>query len=221
MTPRSPPRGRRQGRLATITFGYQPKASGQGTGQRPQGPAPGLKGYRPCRRPRQWVVDIFLESWHEGTLAGTLWLISRMLCRALANAMIILTNSKSMAGMISVNHSTHTSRSKKCLYVSLLQDGGSVDSAKWHGLHSKPLWKAVPCERRPGDQVISACMPPLRRHSCVYKSERPNPSPAHDAERPVVQNNAMEGVRLKHARTRDMMPRPSQKPSATPPTKSA
>ena len=27
-----PPRGRRQGRLATITFGYQPKASGKGTG---------------------------------------------------------------------------------------------------------------------------------------------------------------------------------------------
>ena len=64
-----------------------------------------LKGYRPCRRPRQWVVDIFLESWHEGTLAGTLWLISRMLCRALANAMIILTNSKSMAGMISFHSS--------------------------------------------------------------------------------------------------------------------
>ena len=101
---------------------------------------------------------------------------------------------------------THTSRSKKCLYVSLLQDGGSVDSANWQGLHSKPLWKAVPCERRPGDQVISACMPPLRRHSCVYKSEGPNPSPAHDAERPAVRNNAMEGVRRKHARTRDMMP---------------
>ena len=116
---------------------------------------------------------------------------------------------------------TGCSRSKKCPYVSLLQDGGSVDSAKWQGLHAKPLWKAVPCERRPGDQVISACMPPLRRHSFVYKSEGPNPSPAHDAERPAVQNNAMEGVPLKHTRTRDMMPRPSQKPSATPPTKSA
>ena len=101
---------------------------------------------------------------------------------------------------------THTSRSKKCLYLSLLQDGGSVDSAKWQGLHSKPLWKAVPCERRPGDQVISACMPPLRRHSCVYKSEGPNPSPAHDAERPAVQNNAMEGVRRKRDMTNDAPP---------------
>ena len=134
---------------------------------------------------------------------------------------------------------THTSRSKKCLYVSLLQDGGSVDSANWQGLHSKPLWKAVPCERRPGDQVISACMPPLRRHSCVYKSEGPNPSPAHDAERTAVRNNAMEGVRRKHARTRDMMPaaacatvnhhqntpqnrtKTKQKRSATPPTAAA
>ena len=40
VSPRSPPWGRRQGRLATITFGYQPKASGQdtarlGSGRRP------------------------------------------------------------------------------------------------------------------------------------------------------------------------------------------
>ena len=46
-----PPRGRRQGRLASITFGYQPKASGQDTGSPWQWPAPGFKGYRPCRRP--------------------------------------------------------------------------------------------------------------------------------------------------------------------------
>ena len=45
-----PPRGRRQGRHASITFGYQPKASGKGTGW-PSWPAPGFKGYRPCHRP--------------------------------------------------------------------------------------------------------------------------------------------------------------------------
>ena len=50
VSPRSPPWGRRLGRLASITFGYQPKASGKGTGW-PSWPAPGLKGYRPCRRP--------------------------------------------------------------------------------------------------------------------------------------------------------------------------
>ena len=38
-----PLRGRRQGRPATITFGYQPKASGKGTGQR--GRRPDLKAY--------------------------------------------------------------------------------------------------------------------------------------------------------------------------------
>ena len=37
-----PPRGRRQGRHASITFGYQPKASGKGTGW-PSWPAPGLR----------------------------------------------------------------------------------------------------------------------------------------------------------------------------------
>ena len=57
-----PPRGRRQGRHATITFGYQPKASGKGTGQRPSSrPAPGFKGYRPCRRPLSWAI--WLKSW--------------------------------------------------------------------------------------------------------------------------------------------------------------
>ena len=35
--------GRRQGRQATITFGYQPKASGKGTGQRPWGRRPDLR----------------------------------------------------------------------------------------------------------------------------------------------------------------------------------
>ena len=47
---RWPPWGRRQGRHATITFGYQPKASGKDT-RWPSWPAPGFKGYRPCRRP--------------------------------------------------------------------------------------------------------------------------------------------------------------------------
>ena len=42
-------KGRRQGRRAYITFGYQPKASGKDTGP---WPAPGFKGCRPCRRPR-------------------------------------------------------------------------------------------------------------------------------------------------------------------------
>ena len=51
VSPRSPPWGRRQGRHATITFGYQPKASGKDTGSPWQWPAPGFKGYRPCRRP--------------------------------------------------------------------------------------------------------------------------------------------------------------------------
>ena len=41
VTPRSPPWGRRQGRRATITFGYQPKASGKDTGW-PSWPAPGF-----------------------------------------------------------------------------------------------------------------------------------------------------------------------------------
>ena len=35
--------GRRQGRQATITFGYQPKASGKDTGQRPWGRRPDLR----------------------------------------------------------------------------------------------------------------------------------------------------------------------------------
>ena len=47
VTPRwrwgDPPWGRRLGRLATITFGYRPKASGQGTGRLGHGPAPGLR----------------------------------------------------------------------------------------------------------------------------------------------------------------------------------
>ena len=50
VTMRWPPWGRRLGRLVTITFGYQPKASGKGTAAA-LGPAPGFKGYRPCRRP--------------------------------------------------------------------------------------------------------------------------------------------------------------------------
>ena len=54
VTPRWAPWGRRQGRHATITFGYQPKASGKGTGW-PSWPAPGFKGYRPCRRPLSWT----------------------------------------------------------------------------------------------------------------------------------------------------------------------
>ena len=37
-------KGRRQGRRAYITFGYQPKASGKDTGP---WPAPGFKGYAP------------------------------------------------------------------------------------------------------------------------------------------------------------------------------
>ena len=57
-----PPWGRRQGRLATITFGYQPKASGKGTGQRPLGPAPGFKGYRPCRQPLSIGRSFFFET---------------------------------------------------------------------------------------------------------------------------------------------------------------
>ena len=49
-----PPRGRRQGRLATITFGYQPKASGKDTDRLGHGPAPGFKGLRLTagRRPK-------------------------------------------------------------------------------------------------------------------------------------------------------------------------
>ena len=50
VSPRWPRAGRRQGRHATITFGYQPKASGKGTGW-PSWPALGYKGYRPGRRP--------------------------------------------------------------------------------------------------------------------------------------------------------------------------
>ena len=46
--------GRRQGRQATITFGYQPKASGKGTDRLGHGPAPGFKGLRLTagRRPK-------------------------------------------------------------------------------------------------------------------------------------------------------------------------
>ena len=46
--------GRRQGASTHITFGYQPKASGISTGQRP-GPAPGFKGLRLTagRRPKK------------------------------------------------------------------------------------------------------------------------------------------------------------------------
>ena len=53
MTPRWRGPGRRQGRHATITFGYQPKASGKGTGG-PSWPAPGFKGLRLTagRRPK-------------------------------------------------------------------------------------------------------------------------------------------------------------------------
>ena len=40
-----PRAGRRQGRHATITFGYQPKASGKDTGQRPWGRRPDLRAY--------------------------------------------------------------------------------------------------------------------------------------------------------------------------------
>ena len=55
MSPRSPPRGRRQGRHATITFGYQPKASGKGTGQRPCGRRQDLRAtaHAPQTRPKQ------------------------------------------------------------------------------------------------------------------------------------------------------------------------
>ena len=40
-----PPRGRRQGRHATITFGYQPKASGKDTDRLGSGRRPDLKAY--------------------------------------------------------------------------------------------------------------------------------------------------------------------------------
>ena len=40
-----PPRGRRQGRHATITFGYQPKASGKDTARLGSGRRPDLKAY--------------------------------------------------------------------------------------------------------------------------------------------------------------------------------
>ena len=57
VTPRWARAGRRQGRLATITFGYQPKASGKDTGPGALGPAPGFKGYRPCRRPLECIME--------------------------------------------------------------------------------------------------------------------------------------------------------------------
>ena len=47
--------GRRLGRHASITFGYQAKASGKDTGCGCW-PSPGFKGYRPCRRPQQCAV---------------------------------------------------------------------------------------------------------------------------------------------------------------------
>ena len=50
VSPRLAPPGSAAG-TACITFGYQPKASGKDTDRLGHGPAPGLKGYRPCRRP--------------------------------------------------------------------------------------------------------------------------------------------------------------------------
>ena len=47
-----PKLGRRLGGHASITFGYQPKASGKDTGT---WPAPGLKGYRPGYVGPGWV----------------------------------------------------------------------------------------------------------------------------------------------------------------------
>ena len=57
--------GRRLGRHAFITFGYLPKASGKDTGW-PSWPAPGLKGYRPCRRPHQItnMSELFRDMTH-------------------------------------------------------------------------------------------------------------------------------------------------------------
>ena len=43
VSPRSPPWGRRLGRLASITFGYQPKASGKGTARLGSGRRPDLR----------------------------------------------------------------------------------------------------------------------------------------------------------------------------------
>ena len=53
VTMRWPPWGRRLGRLVTITFGYQPKASGKGTGQRPWGRRPDLRATAHAADP--WV----------------------------------------------------------------------------------------------------------------------------------------------------------------------
>ena len=45
--------GRRLGRHASITFGYHRRPPAR-TRAAARGPAPGLKGYRPCRRPQQY-----------------------------------------------------------------------------------------------------------------------------------------------------------------------
>ena len=73
-----PKLGRRLGRHASITFGYQAKASGKDTGA---WPAPGFKGYRPCRRPQQFGhVSVQAVNWcnHSGRLHPGHWLYCRI-----------------------------------------------------------------------------------------------------------------------------------------------
>ena len=134
--------GRRQGARPSITFGYQPKASGEDTGA---WPAPGFKGCRPCRRPRDRR-----SSHHEQTRPPS---GSSLCSHASAPASTTCENLTPRLGRLSQSVSVSVLLSlflclcRLCLCLCLLALLGPIFSKmKLCGAHLRRGWgKLAPC----------------------------------------------------------------------------